>query len=168
MMKYVMIYTVLLLTYVSGIELSHKPISFTVNEIKTTVMSEMMTIQYTQKSIDKDVLKKQIEAYPSPMELSKLFVKAYLSHNEKIMNKITPKENIEKLKTVDLKVREYFLSIEKYDNVKMVEFEGKMLPVKQNNTLTTQTVYLYIKGLNQQINFDFVWFENRWILLKVL
>lgn len=168
MMKYLMIYIVFLSVYVCGAEVSDKPVSFTIGEIRRAVMSEMMTMRYTSNSIDKDTLKKKITSYPSPIELSKLFVKAYLSHDDDTMMKITPKENIDKLKTIDKKVREYFLSIEKYDKVKMVEFEGKMFPVSQKNSLTKQTVYLYIKGLNQQINFDFVWFENRWILLKVL
>lgn len=167
-MKYVMIYMMMFSVYVYSVELSHEPIPSTVDEIKRSMVDKMMTIQYSRKPIDKDALKKHIASYPSPVELSKLFVRAYVANDEDTMKKITPQEMIDKLKSIDEKVRESFVNIKKYDSTRMVEYKGKMVPVAEDANLGQQTVYLTIKDTKQQIKFGFVWVENRWVLLEVI
>lgn len=168
MMKYIMSYVVCFSVYVYGVELSHKPMPLTVDEIRRTMVDKMMTMKYSQKTIDKNVLKKEIASYPSPVELSKLFVKAYLSYDEDTMKQITTKEMIDKLKDIDEKVRKSFFKIEKYGTIRMAEYEGKMVPVIADTSLGEQAVYLTMKGAEGQIKFGFVWVEDRWILLVVI
>ena len=168
MMKHILIYTIIFLVHANSVELSREPIPPTINEIKRSMVDKMTTMRYSNNPIDRDVLKKHIASYPSPVQLSKLFVRAYIVNDIDTMKKITPQEMIDKLKSIDKKARESFLNIEKYDTTRMVKHNGKMVPVAEDTHLGHQTVYLTIKGTKQQIKFGFVWIENRWILLEVI
>ena len=127
--------------------LSTKPIPPTIDGVKI-VMSAML---YTNEFKDKEALKKKIAQYPSPLEISKIFVKAYLDSDNETMLKIAPKELIDVLKEHDKKIRDMFKHIEKYDMLK-----GK-------EALVEKTVYV---SKNKKIifKFRFVWVDNRWIL----
>ena len=168
MMKYIIMFIVGLSVYVHGVDLNNKPIPYSIDTIKKGMISKIITRKYNQKPMDKDGLKKQIMAYPSPLELSKLFVKAYLADDKDTMKKITPREMIDRLNKVDVKIKELFLKIEKYDNNRMIEFKGEILPMEEKYNLGEQNIYLYVKGQQKQIKFGFVWVDERWILVEAM
>lgn len=131
--------------------LSSKPLPPTIDGVKGLAMMEMA---YTNKFKDKDALKKKIATYPSPLNISKVFVKAYLDSDDVIMLKISPKEMLDKLKTIDSKVRASFLNIEKYDIVK--------------NKFYEETIYIYMKDEKKPIKFGFGWVDDRWVLVEII
>jgi len=153
------IYIVLFSVYVCSNGLSNKPMPTTIDTIKGLAMMEMA---YTNKFKDKEALKKKIAEYPSPMEISKMFVKAYLESDDKIMLKIAPKEMIDKFKEYDKKVREIFNDIEKYDTVEMMKAEGKWDNLIEKEKLDTKTIYCYGKYEIKPIRFGY-----RWVLVGV-
>ena len=144
--------------------LSTKPIPPTIDGVKDIGIAEMLSLKYSNKSIDKEALNKQISVYPSPIEISKMFVKAYLDSDNETMLKIAPKEFIDMFKPMDAKVREVFKGIEKYDMDSVsIEKDGHLVQVKE--PLGEKTVYLHTKNEEMNFTFGFVWVDNRWILV---
>ena len=148
MKKIIMVALVSVYLWADG--LSTKPIPSTVDGVKKMAMVEMA---YTNKFKDKEALKKKIAQYPSPVEISKMFVKAYLDSDAKTMLKIVPKELIDSLKNVDDKVRDMFTRIEKYDLVQVKEPLGEA------------RVYSHVKNGEKNFTFGFIWVDDRWILV---
>lgn len=138
--------------------LNNKPLPLTIDHVKDLAMMEMA---YTNKFKDKDALKKKIAMYPSPIEISKIFVKAYLDSVDKTMLKIAPQEMINQFKEHDEKIREMFNGIEKYDIAVFVDINGQTVPIKEH--LGEETVYIKNKEMN--FKFGFIWVDDRWVLV---
>lgn len=166
MMYKIYIVVALMFSSAFSLELSNKPIPSRVEHIKYMAIESMM-LSVTQGK-NKDAIVKQQKKYPAPLELSKIFVKAYLSSDEETLEKIAPKEMIDTLKSIDKRVKKIFEHIEKYDTHSMMLVEGKMLPLIEKDKLHEKTIYLSIKGEQKQMKFGFVWLDERWILLEVL
>jgi len=156
------IYIVLFSVCIWSNGLSNKPILPTIDNVKNLAMMEMV---YTNKLKDKEALKKQIAEYPSPMELSKMFVKAYLNSDDETMLKIAPKEMINKFKEHDMEIRDMLNRIEKYDIAVFVDIDGHTVPIKEH--LGEETVYLHIKNQKMKLKFGFIWVDDRWVLVEV-
>jgi len=156
------IYIILLSIYVWSNGLSNKSIPETIDGVKDLAMMEMA---YTNKYKDKEALKKKIANYPSPIEISKMFVKAYLGSDDKIMLKIAPKEMIDKFKEHDREIRDMLKHIEKYDIAVSIDIDGHTVPIKEH--LGEETVYLHIKNEKMKLKFGFIWVDDRWVLVGI-
>ena len=154
-----LIFIVLLSVYLVANNLSTKPIPPSVDNVKNLAMMEIVANKYK----DKEALKKKITGYPSPMEISKIFVKAYLDSDEATMQKIAPKEVIDILKKQDAKVRDMFSHIDKYDMGGFTKIDGHLVLIKK--TLGEETIYLFVKGAKMPIKFGFIWVDDRWIFI---
>jgi len=100
---------------------------------------------------------------PAPVEKdsatgqAKRFVSAYLSKNNSLMEQITSKKMIKKLKTVDDEVNDYFKDIESYHE--MLYFHDLKAMVI---AITTAG------GSSEEIKFYFSWSGSQWIMDEVL
>ncbi|MBU1668730.1 hypothetical protein KKC13_09950 [bacterium] len=89
----------------------------------------------------------------SPIGQAKRFVSAYLAENEALMQQITSKQMINKLKTVDDEVKDYFGKITSYHEMLYFhDLKALVIAVSQG----------------EEIKFYFSWSGSRWILDRVL
>ncbi len=96
-------------------------------------------------------------APPSPSDIARDFVTAYLANDNVTMETITSKKMIDKLKTIDLKVKKYFNLIGYYPSMKYFhDLKALVVGVATEN------------GQEVQIKFYFNWVGSHWIMTEVL
>lgn len=94
---------------------------------------------------------------PSPSEMAREFVEAYLANDDATMERITSKKMIERLKTVDTRVRRYFNLIVEYPSMNYFhDLKAVVVGVAVEN------------GEVIQVKFYFNWVGTHWIMTEVL
>ena len=89
----------------------------------------------------------------SPTAQAKRFVSAYLSNKSSTMEKITSKKMINKLRTVDDKVKKYFKTIDSFHEMLYFhDLKAMVIAISQG----------------EEIKFYFSWSGSRWIMDEVL
>jgi len=93
----------------------------------------------------------------APKALAEKFVKAYLAGDDTTMLSLTSKANIDKLKTIDAKVKEAFKGMTSYSE--RIYMNGLKAVVNGTTTVPAGEV---------KIKFYFNWASNRWSLMEIL
>jgi len=125
--------------------------------------SQLGSYEVTYTATDTDshtAVKKRyvvVIAPPIPSDIARDFVEAYLANNDVRMEQITSKKMIEKLRTIDVKVKKYFNLIKYYPSMKYFHnLKALVVGVAKEN------------GEEIKIKFYFNWVGSHWILLEVL
>ena len=99
----------------------------------------------------------QTERQNIPTALTKKFIKAYLDGDEKTMLSITSRYNINRLRSIDAKVKEAFKGVISYNEriymhgLKAAVFVKTKVPIGVVN-----------------IDFEYKWLHGRWVLTEVI
>lgn len=94
---------------------------------------------------------------PSPSEMAREFVEAYLANDDATMERITSKKMIERLKGVDTRARRYFNLIVEYPSMNYFhDLKAVVVGVAVENGEVTQ------------VKFYFNWVGTHWIMTEVL
>jgi len=94
---------------------------------------------------------------PSPSDIARDFVEAYLAEDNATMEQLISKKMIDKLRTIDVKVKQYFNLIVAYPSMNYFhDLKALVVGVAIEN------------GEEIEIKFYFNWVGSHWVLLEVL